>query len=267
MLLDLHPGRPPLPKEHGGWAMMLTPPVVAVLGAGPDLPGLLAVCGWAVAYCLRGPVEVLRGEAPTGRAGMTQASPAVARFWLLIFGLVAAALLGPVILLRPRTLVPLVAALAALLGVLALAHRGQTRSFLAGALASAGLMAGGPLYYVAANGVAGVQGWTVGLACGAFFVGSIFRVKTLARERRSAGFRVLSVAFHLTAVAVAAVAAWFGMVSWVTVLALVPALGWSVYCAGRAGAPVSLLAVGKGEQWLTIAFGVLLAAGLRLSPL
>lgn len=267
MLLDLHPGRPPLPKEHGGWAMMLTPPIVAVLGAGPDMSGLLAVFGWAVAYCLRGPVEVLRGEAPTGRAGMTQASPAVARFWLLVFGLAAAALLGPVVVLRPQVLLPLVGALAALLGVLALAHRGQTRSFLAGALASAGLMVGGPLYYVAADGAAGVQGWTLGLACGAFFVGSIFRVKTLARERRSAGFRVLSVLFHAIVGLLAGAAAWLGYVSWLTALALVPALGWSVYCAVRAGAPVSLLVVGKGEQWLTIAFGVLLAAGLRFSPL
>jgi hypothetical protein len=267
MLLDLQPGRPPLPKEHGGWAMMLTPPVVAVLGAGLDLSGLLAVCGWAVAYCLRGPVEVLRGEAPTGRAGMTQASPAVARFWALVFGLVAAALLGPVMVLRPQILLPLGAALVALVGVLALAHRGQTRSFLAGALASGGLMVGGPLYYVAAEGAAGVQGWTVGLACGAYFVGSIFRVKTLARERRSTGFRVVSVLFHAIVGLAAGVAAWLGYASWLTAAALLPALGWSIYCAARAGAPVSLLVVGKGEQWLTIAFGVLLAAGLRFSPL
>ncbi|MDF2628960.1 MAG: hypothetical protein K0R39_2791 [Symbiobacteriaceae bacterium] len=266
MLLDLRPGRPPLPKEHGGWAMMLTPPVVAVLSAGLDLLGLLAVLGWAVAYCLRGPVEVLRGEAPTGRAGMTQASPEVARFWLLLFGLIAALLLGPVVAVRPKVVVPLFAALAALLCVLALVHRGQTRSILAGTLASAGLMVGGPLYYVAADGAAGLQGWTLGLACGAFFVGSIFRVKTLARERRSAGFRWLSVLLHGTVAGAGVVAAVLGYVSWLTAASLLPALGWSVYGAVRAGGPVSLLVIGKGEQWLTIAFGLLLAAGLRISP-
>lgn len=266
-MLDLQPGRPPLPKEHGGWAMLLTPPAVALLGAGLDPLGLLAVLGWTVAYCLRGPVETLRGTAPTGRAGLQQAAPAVARFWLVIFAALAAALLLPVVWLRPAAVLWLLAALVLMGVVLVLSERGQTRSFTAGFLAIAGLMVGGPLYFVVAFGRVGQAGWTLGLACAAFFIGSIFRVKTLARERRSAGFRALSVGFHAAVVAAAALVAAVGSVSWLVAVSLVPALVWAAYGAARAGEPVSLLTVGKGEQWLTVAFGLLLAAALRFSPL
>lgn len=247
--------------------MLLTPPAVALLGAGLHVLGVLAVAGWIVAYCLRGPVEALRGMAPTGRAGQQQASPAVARFWLLIFGLMAAALLAPVVLLRPVAVVLLLGALALMAAVLWLAERGLTRSFAAGALAIAGLILGGPLYYVAAFGVAGAPGWALGLACGAFFVGSIFRVKVLARERRSTSFRVLSLLFHAAAVTVGTAAALAGYVSWLLPAALVPGLVWAAYGAARAGEAVNLAVVGKGEQWLTILFGLLLAGALRVSPL
>jgi hypothetical protein len=264
MVMSLQLGRPPLPKEHGGWAMMLTPPIVALLGTGLSPLGLMAMLGWMVAYCMRGPVEALLGEAPTGRAGHQEADPAVARFWLVAFGLVAALLLGPVVVLRPWTLAVLLGALGFLGLVLLLAERGQTRSMAAGLLAVAGLMFGGPLYYLAAYGTVGARGWTLALAGFAFFAGSVFRVKTLARERRSPSFKAVSIAVHVGFVAASAVAAWVGVTSWLVALSLVPALVWSIYCAMRSGAPVSLAVVGRGEQWLTILFGMLLAIALRV---
>ncbi|HYF94172.1 MAG TPA: YwiC-like family protein [Symbiobacteriaceae bacterium] len=263
----IEPGRPPLPREHGAWAMLLTPPAVALLGAGLHILGLLAAFGWIAAYCLRGPVEALRGMAPTGRAGLAQAAPEVARFWLLAFGLLAMLLLAPVVYMRPVTALLLMAALVLLGAVFVLAERGQTRSFAAGALAIAGLMLGGPLYYIAAYGAAGARGWALALASAAFFIGSIFRVKTLARERRSAWFRCLSLGFHAAVVLLAAGAAWLGHTSWLTAASLLPPLIWAAYGAARAGEAVNLAVVGKGEQWLTIAFGLLLAGALRTSPL
>lgn len=262
MRFHLRPGPAPLPREHGGWAMLLTPPVVALLARGFHPLGLLAVLGFIVGYCMRGPVEVLLGQSPTGRAGMLQAEPAVARFWLLILGAVAAALLLPVVVMRPAVLLLLVGALVLLGAVLALVAVGQTRSILAGFLATAGLMVGGPLYYVAADGVVGVEGWTLGLANLAFFAGSIFRVKVLAREKRSRWFRVVSVGFHLAAVVLAsAVVPWLGL-SWLVPVSLLAPLVWAVYGALRAGQAVSLLTIGRGEQWLTITFGILLAFAL-----
>ncbi|HYG58760.1 MAG TPA: YwiC-like family protein [Symbiobacteriaceae bacterium] len=261
--MEIAYGRPPLPREHGGWAMLLTPPAVALLARGPDWLGLAAVLGWVVAYCLRGPVEVLLGQSPTGRAGMLQAEPAVARFWLLALGALATVLLVPVMWIHPAVVALLLGAAAVLGLVLLLAARGATRSILAGFLATAGLMAGGPLYYVAADGQVGRDGWTLALACLAFFAGSIFRVKTLARERRSASFRLLSVGLHLSAVVGAGAAVMrLGLSTLVPVSLLAP-LVWAVYGALRAGNAVSLAVIGKGEQWLTITFGLLLAAALR----
>lgn len=257
-------GPAPLPKEHGAWAMVLTPPIVALLAAGLSRLGLLALLGWFAAYCLRGPVEVLGGFGPTGKAGALQAEPAVARLWLLIFGLLAAALLLPVILSRPAALLWLLGSVVLMAVVVWLSISGQTRSILAGTLGILGLMTGGPLYYIASFGAPGPEGWALALACFAFFEGSVFRVKTLARERRSQSFRFVSVGFHLLAVLLAAYAAWRWQISWLVPVTLVPALGWSVYGALRAGPAVNLMVIGKGEQWLTIGFGLLLAAALRV---
>lgn len=264
MTMDLQMGRPPLPKEHGAWAMVLTPPIVALLAEGPTTLGLLALLGWLAAYCLRGPVEVLGGFGPTGKAGALQAEPGVARLWLVIFGLLAGALLLPVLLARPAALIWLLGAVLLMAAVVWLSLQGQTRSILAGTLAVLGLMVSGPLYYLAARGSVTAGGWALALACFAFFEGSVFRVKTLARERRSPWFRFLSVAVHVAAVVVAAYAAWSWQVSWLVAASLLPALVWAVWGALRAGPPVNLMAIGMGELWLTIIFGLLLALALRL---
>jgi hypothetical protein len=264
MQLSIQSGRPPLPKEHGGWAMLITPPVVALVAAGPDQLGMAALAGWFCAYCLRGPVEALRGAAATGRAGMTHADPAVARLWLTLFGVPAVLLLGAVVWLRPWSMALLGFAALLLAVVQHLADRGEARSLAAGLLAVAGLMAGGPLYYLAAKGEVTPAGWALTLASAAFFAGSVFRVKTLARERRSPAFRLLSVGFHLALLAAAAALVPLAGAPALFPLALVPAVGWAVYGAVRAGAAVSLATIGKGEQWLTILFGLVLMVTLRI---
>ena len=244
--------------------MLLTPPIIALVAAGPNILGLMAILGWFTAYCTRAPIDVLRGTSASGRAGLPQSTPEVARLWLMLFGLMTVLFLGPVIWLRPGILSLLLGA-ALILGVVqALADRGYTRSITAGLLASAGLMAGGPLYYMAASGEVPREGWALALAGAAFFGGSVFRVKTLARERRSGSFRFISVALHVGALAGAVVAAIYGAVSPLFAGALLLPAGWAVYGAARAGEPVNLMVIGKGEQWLTILFGVLLMIALRL---
>ncbi len=252
----------PLPREHGAWAMLITPPVVALVTAGPDLLGVLAILGWFFAYCARGPIEVLRGAGASGKAGMARSSPETARLWLLIFAGLGVTLLGPVVIFYPVTLALLLSAAVLLLVVQWLADHGHTRSVAAGLLAAAGLMLGGPLYYLAATGQVGVEGWTLALAAGAFFGGSIFRVKTLARERKSTGFRAISVALHLGALAAGCAAAATGLVTWWVPGALLLPAAWAVYGAMRAGEAVNLAVIGQGEQRLTILFGVLLMVAL-----
>jgi len=261
-------GRPPLPREHGAWAMLLTPPLAAMLVAGPEPLGLAAALGWFAAYSLRGPVEVLAGHGASGRAGMAQAEKPVARRWLTLFALSAILLLGPVVWLRPGALLLLLSAAMLLGGVYWLAEHGERRSLLAGGLAVVGLMAGAPLYWIAAQGSVPAEGWAVTYACLAFFGGSLFRVKALARERRSAHFRWLSVLVHLL---FALGAAGAGMVGWATpwlTLALLPPLLWAVHGAVQAshGTAANLGRVGMAEVWLTLLFALLLIIPLRIPP-
>lgn len=266
MKLTLSPARPPLPREHGAWAMLLTPPIVAVVGAGPDPLGLMAVLGWVMAYSARGPLEVLLGEGPTGRAGMAQATPAEARRWLGVFGLAALLLLGPVVWVRPAVLWLLLGAAGVLGAVVELARRGQTRSLTAGLLASAGLMLGGPLYYLAAHGAVGREGWTLAAAGFAFFGGSVFRVKALAREKRSQRFGLLSVAVHAVVTGLMAATVPLLGVSWLVPVSLLPPLVWAVRgtVVARGGRAGNLGAIGMSEVWLTLLFGLLLMIGLAV---
>lgn len=257
--------RPPLPREHGGWAMLITPPVVALAASGPSRYGLMAMFGWFSAYALRGPVEVLLGNGPSGRAGMAQASPEAARLWLVIFGLLTMALLGPVIYLHPSVLILLLGALAVMGIVMLLSLRGQTRSVAAGSLAAVGLMVGGPLYDIAAFGTVGRQGWLLAGACAAFFVGSVFRVKVLGRERRSGSFRYLSVGLHLLFALMAILIVRLTRAPWLYADALLVPLIWAMHGAVREGKAANLRAIGKSEEYLTILFALMLIVALRLS--
>jgi hypothetical protein len=258
--MEIRLGRPPLPREHGAWAMLLTPPIVALLAAKPDGLGLVATLGWFAAYAMRGPLEVLIGRGASGRAGMASGEPAVARFWLLLFGAVAVACLAPVTVAHPGVLGLLTGA-GALLGLVYwLALRGQTRSLAVGLVAVVGLTAGGPLYYLASTGSVPRAGWQLAYACFAFFGGSVFRVKALARERRHARFRWLSVAIHMAfAVGGLAQDQWL----WAP---LTPPLLSAFYgaCRGGNGPAANLGTVGRVETWLTLLFAFLLILSLRL---
>lgn len=246
--------------------MLITPPLAALVAEGADTWGLLATAGWFTAYCLRGPVEVLLGRAASGRAGMPQADPSVARAWLLLFGVPAFTLMGAVVLVRPRALL-LLAAAGLLLGVLyRLAGRGESRSLRAGLLAVAGLSAGGPLYYLAATGSIPHAAWVLTFATFAFFGGSVFRVKALARERRHPRFRWLSVLLHLAFVTGAGMAARMGWAPALLAVALTPSLLFATYGAWRGGSGLqaNLGRVGRIEMGLTLLFAMLLVLGLRL---
>lgn len=258
-------GRPPLPREHGAWAMVLTPPVVALMALGPDLSGVHAMLGWFAAYAARGPLEVLLGRGASGRAGMAEGEPEVARFWLLAFSLLAALLLLPAVARQPWLLLLLAVALALALSVFWLAQHGEQRTLSAGLMAVTGLMAGAPLYDLAATAAITPRGWALTYACFAFFAGSVFRVKTVARERRRIAFHGVSIAVHLAFLAGGVVGAALGWFPALLPLALLPPLGWAVVCAWRArqGA-ANLNRVGMSEVYLTLFFAAVTVLALRM---
>lgn len=254
---------PPLPREHGAWAMLLTPVLVAVAALGPERVGLMAMLGWICAYSLRGPIELLRGAGPTGRAGMARGSRESARLWLVILALAAVGLLGYTVLMRPNALPPLLAAGALLALVQFLADRGQIRTILTETLSIAGLMAGLPLYYLTVTGGVGQEGWILTLACFAFFFGSIFRVKSVARERLSVPFGRLSIAIHVVFVVLGAAAVVWANASLLLPLALLAPAAWAVRCA-RVTKAINLKRVGFSEVGLSLLFAVLLVGSVHI---
>lgn len=265
-MMQVRWGRPPLPREHGAWAMLLTPPVVALMALGPDVGGVHAMLGWFSAYAARGPLEVLLGWGASGRAGMAQGEPEVARFWLVAFALLAALFLTPSILRQPQLLLLLAVALALALSVFWFAQHGEQRSLVAGLIAVTGLMAGAPLYDLAASAGVTPRGWALTYACFAFFAGSVFRVKTMARERRHSAFHGISVAVHLAFLAGAVAGSALGWFPALLPLAVLPPLVWAVVCAWRArqGRAANLNRVGMSEVYLTICFAALAVLALRM---
>lgn len=246
--------------------MLLTPALVALVALGPHPLGLIALVGWLTAYAARGSLEVLLGRGASGRAGMASAAPEVARFWLMALAAVAAAFLLPVVVRRPAVLYLLGGALLLVLVVFWLAQQGRTRSLLSGFLSVTGLMAGAPLYELAAAGTMTPRGWALTYACFAFFAGSIFRVKTMSRERRHRAFHRVSVVVHLVFLAAAVAAAALGWAPSLLPLALVPPLIWAIVCAWRAryqGA-ARLDRVGWSEVYLTVLFAALTVLAMRV---
>lgn len=246
--------------------MVLTPPILAVLVERWSPLGLVAVIGWVLAYSIRGPLELLLGTGASGRAGMAHASRAVARLWLVLLGLAAAILLGPVVWLRPQTLALFGGALAVLGLVFRFARQGEARSLASGLLAVLGLMAGGPLYSLAGTGRVTPEGRLIAGLCAAFFVGSLFRIKAVARQRRSAPFRLLSVLLHLLFLVLAAIAGKARLLPPLAALGLLPPLLWSIRGALQpSDRAANLAAAGRAEQWLLIGFVVVTVASFATS--
>ncbi|WP_255421131.1 YwiC-like family protein [Micromonospora solifontis] len=186
-----------MPPQHGAWAMLLLPYAAAVGVTGPSWPHLPLLGAWLAGY-LFSYYALLAVK--TGR-------PARVRPQLLLYG-GATALLGlPVLLVRPAVLgyAPLYAVLVAVNAVHARRRRERT---LLNDLAS---VAQSVLVVFVVATVAGVAPATlagVAAAVGAYLVGTVLYVKTMIRERGSAGYRWASAAYHLAAFVGAAVAGW-----------------------------------------------------------
>ena len=90
--------------------------------------------------------------------------------------------------------------------------------------------------------------WLVTLVEAAYFLGTVFYVKSAIRERRSVGFWRVSVGFHaLAAVGLAFVHWWFGVLFALLALraAIVPRRGWTPKQLGIGEVVASLVVVGS----------------------
>lgn len=206
-----------VPKQHGAHAMLVVPYVVGLLLASHVRPLNLgdALLGltWFVGYLAFNAASLWLKSAPKRRA---RYAPAVATYSLL-----AAALGAGTLFTKGLDLLWWTPLYAVLLGwALYLAAKRQDRSMTSGVLtvlAASGLMLvlrfGTPQGVYGGLDEAGFHDLWVALAVTGYFIGTIYHVKALIRERNDPAAAKRSAAYHFVLsclVTGAAVSGWLG---------------------------------------------------------
>jgi YwiC-like protein len=249
--------RPAIPPQHGAWAFLIVPVLIGFAITGASLAGWLFLGAWISAH----PVGYFGGRALAVRARRgrwTRLARREAR--RAIPWAVLVALLGmPLALTRPW-LLPAALGLAVLWAVgLVVADRRGERSMANDLLLVAQAAAAVPLAVAVVAGPVAALGSLAGdtlvatlLVC-AYLTGSVLHVKSLLREAGNPTFRRLDVAWHMVALACAAlVDPWW-------ILGFGPALARSV--AMRPGARPG--AIGGVEAIVSV---LVVVAGLLALP-
>jgi YwiC-like protein len=190
-----------VPNQHGAWGMLASPFLVGVVASSPRWVHLPLLLLWFVGYFAFFATGLWLKSGRRARY-----LPPVRAYGLatLPFGIV-------VVLLRPDLFVwaPLFAPL--LLAGLWFAARRQDRSLPSGlaTILAACLMT--MVAFDAGDGSDWSRAWTLTAVLVAYFVGTLFYVKTMIRERDSRAYYRLSVGYHVVAaVALALVSWWLG---------------------------------------------------------
>lgn len=242
-----------VPNQHGAWAMVVAPPVVGALVAGPTGRHALLLVAWLAAYCAYfAATQWLRsGRRPRYRG------PVVG------YG-VATAVLGGTLLATHPALLRWAPVYAVLLGLsLRYAARREDRSYgndlvtiAAAALltvVAAGL--GEPVTGWWPPGADDGAAWAATGLLAAYLVGTVPYVKSMIRERDRPGTYRLSTGYHGALVAAALVLAALGRPGGATGWALV-LLAWALLLRAavlpRRGR-VRPAVIGAGEVVATLA--------------
>jgi len=208
-----------VPPQHGAWAMLAVPYLAGLLAAGLRWPDLPLLGAWLAGYLLSYYVfQAVKSRRP-GRY----------RDQLVLYCAIAAPLAAVVIAARPTVLwyAPAFAGLSAVNA--GYAWRRRERALLndiASVIQSC-------LMVLVAATVAGSPPSAVldvFVLCLAYFLGTVFYVKTMIRERGNPAFRRWSIGYHVLALAVAGwLGPWTGaLFGWLLLRAvLLPGRGWS----------------------------------------
>jgi hypothetical protein len=176
-----------VPNQHGAWGMLASPFLVGVVAASPRWVHLPLVLLWFVGYFA------------FFAAGLWLKSGRRARYLppLRAYGIATVPLGGTVLAMRPDLVVwaPVFAPL--LLAGLWFAARRQDRSLPSGlaTILAACLMT--VVAFDAGDGTDWGRAWTLTAVLAAYFVGTLFYVKTMIRERDSRAYYRLSVGYHV----------------------------------------------------------------------
>lgn len=191
-----------IPNQHGAWAMLITPVVVGALLGGVTAWHPLLLLAWLSAYCL----NFFTGLAVKSRRPRRYARQ------LTTYALLAALLGGPVLVSHPDLLILGVVAVPVFLANLWFITRRNERAWLndvLGIVLAAFVGFGAYLLGVdAGHRDAALAAGALAVVT-AYFIGTVFYVKTMIRERGDARWLAVSIGYHAALVLILVVAEWW----------------------------------------------------------
>lgn len=229
-----------IPREHGAWAMLILPFLIG-LSVHPQWMHLPLFAGWFFLYLSLNPFMMLIKK---------KGDSSFYRKWLIRYGTLAGVLLIIVAYQYPALLWLGLAMVPLFLINIAFVRRNRERNFWNDVTAVFEMAVGGVASAYVALGqwsMFQIYVWVVSVL---FFLGSIFFVKTMIREKKNKTFRYISWGYHL--LLMAGVALVTGHL-WLT-LAYVPALIRAILLGGRNATP---LQVGLTEIGNSLLFTIL----------
>ncbi len=268
-------GQPVVPKEHGAWAVLYGAFLVGVGVAGRvTVPVVLFLVGITAAAFANGCLAVLARRA-TGLAQEERRRHALA--WLLTYGAVAVAALGPLLVVFQMVfLLPFGVGAAIFLVMRAFLIRGRDDRTLMGELVgAAGLtMVGAASHAVAVGEVRpiGAVLWVLlflFFASGVFYVrmrihGMIAQRKGIASDTNPAFWPCLL--YHAFLVVLILVMFLLHVVPWPVLLAFVPALWRAAAGFRHEKGRLDVRRLGWSEVAMASTFVLLLIAAFRINP-
>jgi hypothetical protein len=266
--LNSTPAKPPLPREHGAWGILLVPLATAAGISGVfDLKVALLLVSVLCFFVARGSfLRAVAAGVSLRRLGMPSDAPvkgaATSLKWTLLLLAGSAAGAAPLVLVWHRWWLVAFGAAAA-----PLAFR-KTGLHLAAQLAAmTGLTLTAPVTWYVATGNLDPWAWKLWLLNSLYFAGGFFFVKmhlAAAMQRSTAGVARGTIVYHaaLAAGLVALVLA--GQISWAVALAFVPAVVRAAVGAARLTPKLRIKRLAWTEVALSVVFGLSLIAAARL---
>jgi hypothetical protein len=188
-----------VPNQHGAWGMLASPFLVGVVAASPRWVHLPLVLLWFVGYFAFFAASLWLKSGRRSRYLSPLRAYGIATVPL---GVIVLAMRPDLVVWAPLFAPPLVAGLW-------FAARRQDRSLPSGlaTILAACLMT--VVAFDAGEGTDWGRAWALTAVLAAYFVGTLFYVKTMIRERDSRAYYWLSVGFHLVAAVAMAWVSWW----------------------------------------------------------
>lgn len=191
-----------IPNQHGAWAMLVTPVVVGALLGGIDAWHPMLLLAWLSAYCL----NFFTGLAVKSRRPRRYARQ------LTTYALLAMVLGGPVLVSHPGLLALGVVAVPVFMANLWFITRRNERAWLNDVLGIVLAACVGFGAYVLGVDEARRDDVLAAAALGvltAYFIGTVFYVKTMIRERGDVRWLAVSIGYHAALLVALVIAEWW----------------------------------------------------------